>query len=353
MADERNPLGEAGQGLMSGVVGNNPITLLANAGIDVANLGIAAYGYFGSKAGLFSPSEAPDTIDKAKVPMTSEHLRAQFEDNPESGYGLAGNVAGGFLSPGNWLGGVRKLIAGSAAKKAPPAGSEAWFRGNIDPKPRWEINDQYAQMKGPLRPGQETVLSQVLDHPELYDNYPAIKYLRIKAMAPAEAAKTGKGGKFENWGAHGNDPETGVTTVFINPNLSPAEQRSTLLHEVQHNLQHKEQFTGGGSSAAFKNDAEAIAEWANSALKTNDKAALAKIETLRTKYGIPVSTLIDSEKLSAHIYNRLGGEIEARAVQKRADMSKFERGQTAMRESQDAAPLDWASAKKEAFGGVE
>jgi len=81
-------------GAIGGVVGALP-----DLGVNVANLGRAAYGYGGHQLGLLNASQMPEPIDASSVPLTSEWIskRMGVGDSPEE---QIAQFAGGFLSPG-------------------------------------------------------------------------------------------------------------------------------------------------------------------------------------------------------------------------------------------------------------
>jgi hypothetical protein len=90
--------------------------------------------------------------------------------------------------------------------------------------------------------------------------------------------------------------------------------KSVLLHEYQHGIQRKEGFAVGGSPK-YVTPEEVIAE--RDRLLTKAMSGLNEDEAV---YG-PMSRAVSRED----IYNRLAGEVEARAVQTRMNMTPEER----------------------------
>lgn len=76
-------------------------------------------------------------------------------------------------------------------------------------------------------------LGDVLEHQKLYEAYPQLKNVTVKYF---DGPKNEKG--FYS-------PEDNL--IAINKNTSKKEQHSTLLHEVQHNIQNIERWSGGSN----------------------------------------------------------------------------------------------------------
>jgi len=121
------------------------------------------------------------------------------------------------------------------------------FRGS-DGLLRSEISDRGARVSGlPFgdTPGSEgapiqRTLGGILDHAELYENYPGIANTPVNNMAKTDPASLlDTGGYF--------DPRTGEIT--INPLINNTTKRTqdTMLHEIQHLIQDLEGFAKGGS----------------------------------------------------------------------------------------------------------
>jgi hypothetical protein len=99
-------------GAIGGVVGALP-----DLGVNVANLGRAAYGFGGHQLGLLNASQMPEPIDASSVPLTSEWISKQMGvgDSPEE---QIAQFAGGFLSPGGKKApGRMKIVPPDEAKK--------------------------------------------------------------------------------------------------------------------------------------------------------------------------------------------------------------------------------------------
>lgn len=101
-----------------------------------------------------------------------------------------------------------------------------------DNKTRFEINDKDARLKTQIFEHDKLKLGDVLDHPDLYDHYPQLKNVNVQGVYT--------NGKTRGFYA--------PNTHTIGIDATVADQRSTLLHEVQHVIQHIEDHAGGTTS---------------------------------------------------------------------------------------------------------
>lgn len=99
------------------------------------------------------------------------------------------------------------------------------------------LSEKYA---GKMKKG--IMVGDYLDHQDLFDNYPALERIFLKHK------------KFEN-GTNGSY-EPDINTIFLNEDLFNAykenQLKKTLLHELQHIIQHSERFARGGSLRTWK-----------------------------------------------------------------------------------------------------
>jgi len=113
-----------------------------------------------------------------------------------------------------------------------------WFLGE-DNKWRFEIDDSAASLaKGGvqrLHDMEASKLPQLLQHEEVYAQYPLLKNINVQIEKNPKYA-----GRY--------DPET--KTMFINPNASADEILKTVLHETQHIIQFVEGFATGTNPVA-------------------------------------------------------------------------------------------------------
>lgn len=136
-----------------------------------------------------------------------------------------------------------------------PWGGTGWFKG-VDGKWKFEIPDQEAQLKLPDRAPADmtrwdvsdpspsvsingpTKLGDILQHDKLFDAYPELKSTTVKPLSD----------KMVDQGILGVAHEDG--SISLAPG-HPDDVKSTLLHEIQHQIQNKEGFAVGGSPMEF------------------------------------------------------------------------------------------------------
>ena len=256
--------------------------------------------------------------------------------------------------------------AGNAAKaveleKAGAAPEDIWaatgtFRGP-EGKLRQEISDKGSKIteevfnqistdkkfKGPMKQG--------LAHEELYNAYPEtgqIPGLMFADITPSGNILKGKPGTFQIGQITAGGPST-------------MDQRSVALHELQHAIQQREGFSGGGSPKMFKpNDVFTTQALEDSAIidklmrgaNLDQYQAQQRFETLfkrkpaagafaaleRVGTGQELDAARDASRLADNpmeSYRRLAGEAEARAVQKRRNLTDEQRLATFPYESYD------------------
>lgn len=221
-------------------------------------------------------------------------------------------------------------------------------------------------------------LSEIVDAPELFSAYPQLKDLTVEFGPLPDRV----GGYFSE--------DRNVIRLPLDSAISSKQARSTLVHEVQHAVQRIEGFTRGSNPEQFplksfalwrdmqrlrelrrsdawneykqKNDAidpfEASDEqWAEiTALENNPDVAavLAEVERLRTKWGVSETVVraINSDEWDpfsstgrelddadpdyrVRQYRNVAGEVEARNVQSRLDLSDEERRTRLLSETED------------------
>lgn len=233
-----------------------------------------------------------------------------------------------------------------------------WFRG-VDGKWRFEIPDNEAQLDlsglkpsaSPYMPStNEGALGDVLQHPALFEAYPAMRNIDVTHSPNAK----GVGSAFYQ------PPDSGLPGS-ISITGGSRKPLSSTLHEGQHDVQFYEQTSAGGSmSAAYPADGKGGA-WPiyRERIKnvttpiTIEKYAkmvgfddiddarasyanyLADIDSMRRK-GIPAHVdRVAQESAAQDWYMSLAGEVEARNVQARQHMTPEQRRATPPWETQD------------------
>jgi hypothetical protein len=213
-----------------------------------------------------------------------------------------------------------------------------------------KLKEEKAQLEKTAKSLGGKTMGEVLQHPELYDQYTAPKYGSVYKLTSGK----NKRGEYKEGVGIGIAPD--------------ADVRSTALHEIQHEIQSNEDFALGGSPGQFKSEGMALAselDWNNKrladltdqakktqeyqviennlidALESGDEALIDKLITEQIDYVESFPHLKRhkdkarelSEKLSGvrdpyKAYQRLAGEAEARNVQTRLDMTPEERRAT-------------------------
>jgi len=261
------------------------------------------------------------------------------------------NPVGMFIGPNSAA--FNKLMATKALEleKLGKTAKEIWqetgtFRGP-DKQWRQEISDKGSkitedvynqissnqQFKGPM--------GEALQHQELYKAYPEIAGIPTTMFADATPSGNilkGKSGTFQIPQITAGGPST-------------MDQRSVALHELQHAIQQREGFAGGGSQNMFKpndvfstkaledaaiidklmrgsnlNQLEAKQRFETLFKKSPEAGAFAALERIGT--GKELDSARDAARLAEkpfESYRRLAGEAEARAVQKRRNLTNEER----------------------------
>lgn len=233
------------------------------------------------------------------------------------------------------------------------------FRGP-DGQLRFEINDAPARLRMealtsgsggyhsvPFSNSNLTV-GQLLDHPELFQRYPDIANTPLRST----------GFNFNIRGAY--DPQS--NQMYLGSG-KPEDMLSTLLHEIQHNVQNIERFSQGGNPGQFLSPQHNELKQTNATLLASIRAALEK-EGIKTNSvilttaagneaaGVPLMRfqrealdaikdhplwesyrtallndleLTRAERSAYEQYRALPGEREARTVQTRQHLSTGER----------------------------
>ena len=204
-----------------------------------------------------------------------------------------------------------------------------WFRDENDGKWRFEIDDSKSEIGNIDKQTQEVYdtgkevklkLSDVLSHDTLYKQYPNLKNNTV-VLQKLPRHEYG-------WYA----PSTG--DIGLNAELPQKLLKSTLLHEIQHAVQHIEKFQGGTNPARIGDTSFPQLKYISDTLdglysKVSDAIA-AKDTKLAEKYRVKIAeqnNLLSNTKFA--FYEGKTGEIEARLVQARKDMSEQDRRYTA------------------------
>jgi hypothetical protein len=197
--------------------------------------------------------------------------------------GPIGGLAGILAGPGAKTANKRALALAKALKERGHPDEEIWqqtgkqfdqpwWLGHSDEVPRFEIDDSMAAFGVP-GPGTYTQ-REAMWHPELQEAYPDLAKSKLEVIPD-----------FPHSGQYSSKED--VVRMGADQAKDPTWGRSVNLHELQHAIQRREGMTAGGAPAQF----------------------------------------YDPEKAEAahQLYRRLGGEMDARAVQHRKDLTQGER----------------------------
>lgn len=199
-----------------------------------------------------------------------------------------------------------------------------WERG-ADGKWRYEITDGI--YNHPKDKNKEYKLQDILDNKNLYKAYPELTELPVK---------------FESLGEK-NGQYNGVS-IILNNKLNANQATSTIFHEVQHAIQHKEMFARGSSIS--KSDKEYINSLDSKGIELIKQFKdTPNLKLLRKGYLLyqllrNVKHSIDAENKIYNQYFNTAGEVEARNVQRRMNMSDKERLETPLFSTEDVARKD-------------
>lgn len=232
------------------------------------------------------------------------------------------------------------------------------FSNMADKKVRFEIDDSSFKFK-PVTGGygnKTFKLGDLVEHKKLFENYPELKNMEVSFGGKGNASIIEQGNK-------GSFDKNKITINNVN---SADEAKSTLLHEIQHAIQTKEGFAKGGNIEQFRfgNGIENIHAKNERRLKEIRPEALKigdKIEDLSfSGKQADANKLAESplwqeyqklEQQNNQIrqfynnpmkgYQRLSGEIEARDVSARIDLTPEQRARTQPYVSQGIPQNEW------------
>lgn len=211
-----------------------------------------------------------------------------------------------------------RIMAARGAPREQIWDKTGWFQGP-DQKWRFEIPDDKARFK--IDPGKAENLqsanhvgpvSSAFEHPELNKAYP-------EAGNPNLVLTGQYGGSY-----------TPQTIRVSNNQFAPSTPRSVLLHELQHGVQEKEGFARGANSQAIYRDLpqttdNSVVEQMRVALERGDYGAPGDPSWHKAAKGFLELERQVKQQASEDLYRRSAGEVEARAVQSRMNLTPEQR----------------------------
>jgi len=241
-------------------------------------------------------------------------------------------------------------LSASGAPREQIWNDTGWFKG-ADDKWRFEIPDNITHWKGdPQRLlGSETVMGEAFYHPELYKSYPEMYGIDLQKgiFGPSTKGSYQSGGTFDS------------PTISL-ASGKPDSMRSSNLHELQHGIQDIEGFATGGNTIGLRPGTPAWGIYQERLKAIRQPASKADLEASgvigpeytyeeylkQHKAAIkdPVSAArLDRAAQDTAVrqgYERLAGEVEARNVQRRRDMTPEELRAKPPWETQDYADTE-------------
>ncbi|NDV77853.1 LPD38 domain-containing protein [Dysgonomonas sp. 511] len=246
-----------------------------------------------------------------------------------------------------------------------------WERG-ADGKWRYEISDsQTTQKFKDLDVGDSIKLEEALIDETLFNAYPSLKDVNVKIVdTRTELGSWNSSSKTIELSAYLPAYKDGKfqSDEIFDVNAIDEGFRNVLLHEIQHAIQDIEGFAQGGNPSQFEdnyiNILNSIEFITNTKFKggstidlfnqlsesPNGDRSLApinfygkKLDRLAMQYGYADRWQLfdDLDNQSSFVkYNRLAGEVEARNVQSRMNMSNKERLNSLLRDTEDVSRND-------------
>ena len=231
-----------------------------------------------------------------------------------------------------------------------------WERG-ADGKWRYEMPDVILRDPKEWINKKTLTLSDIVEkpndlfkeYPELFDAYPELKDVKI------QKGRAKMGGSYYdntitlNLGYIREAIKSGWDTYY---KTSTRLLKMSLVHEIQHYIQEKEGFAQGGNSEMIvdKNALDAIEKLrAEKETVAKEFYAMSPDEQQRRKYEInnryndltkQIERLEKSSRIGYDGYKRLSGEVEARNVSARLNMTPEERRKSLAESTEDVARKD-------------
>ena len=309
------------------------------------------------KAGIdVSSYERGNAEDRQKVTMdainSSDNIR--FSLAGERGAAAADKAEERTIRMDNLS--VAKDMEKNKKKAKAIKAATGWERG-ADGKWRYEMPDVILRDPKEWVNKKTLTLSDIVEkpndlfkeYPELFDAYPELRDIKIK-----KGRAKGGGSYYDNTitlnvGYIREAIKSGWDTYY---KTSTRLLKMSLVHEIQHYIQEKEGFAQGGNSEMIvdKNALDAIEKLrAEKEAVAKEFYAMSPDEQQRRKYEInnryndltkQIERLEKSSRIGYDGYKRLSGEVEARNVSARLNMTPEERRKTLAESTEDVSRKD-------------
>jgi hypothetical protein len=273
-------------------------------------------GEIGRRADAPEPQPAPGNLQEALAFAIQDPARS---DSPNFLYSFAGERAR-----------TANLEARDLAAKMEEDGAtreeiweatwdqhnQGWFRG-VDGKWRWEIDDELSWMTtalGAMEGHQKGRLADLMQHAGIHTQrsalgepaYPGMANLKTELFRSSDSTPWGK--NVDGHLAARSDKVEGAKGLH-----------GITLHEVQHQIQVEEGFARGSHPKAISDD---MVKVERDRLETRQSSASNDWTSIDTA---PAADELSDDVVRHGIYQRFAGEVEARTVQARMNMTAEER----------------------------
>lgn len=287
----------------------------------------------GLMRGAAELTDAADVRDYQQGTSTALADVLQGKFNPDATAEGVGGLAGMFAgNSAAYTPMLKAIFAGVAAKtadktaldtakKLADSGADArqiwdqtgWFQG-ADGKWRFEISDKIA---GYADPAADTRVASAMKHNDLYAAYPDVADIRHQSLDTQQL------------GASRGQYTADTDAISLNRSMGVGEKKSTLLHELQHAVQGREGFASGGSTANAPLTSNAIIQARideiDALLGRGGTIGFEEYDRLLKEKRALLNKAFEEQLSPYEAYRRLAGEVEARNVQTRMDMTSEQR----------------------------
>lgn len=175
------------------------------------------------------------------------------------------------------------------------------YAGPIDKQLRAVISDENMKLLDTgvqrLQETGKARMKDIVDHPELYKAYPGLQQVDVELRNLGHEAA-----------AYKFDPATMKETIFLDP--SSVNHKNIYGHELQHAIQEFEDFTKGGNPRVMIQHPQ-----------YGDFVSQHSDELMQEKAKHPEQSIMNI--ISNSMYKLLGGEAEARAVEKQIQTGDY------------------------------
>jgi hypothetical protein len=290
---------------------NNGVSMFANVGHNLAG-GFGA-GTVNAGSGMFDEGDTADKMaDRFIQGLVAgvagvNGLKVLRKTNPKAFEKVRSWVMDNNVKVGDKLPTEGVQLGVFAGKKAKGFEGKKTHVGKYDGQTRFEIDDSTMSVHndGVIELSRKgyTPLEKLIKHDELFDNYPQLRNVVVKFDKNMESHAT-----FDGEG----------TITLSNKFKNKDEMSSSIMHEIQHWVQNKEGFAGGGNFDDMMMQVE------GKIYNLEKKGELSELDAMNYKNDLDY--LKDNRSAEAFDkYKKIAGEIEAREVQARKNLTPEER----------------------------